>query len=146
MINNIIQIFTAGIASFGFAVLYNLRGRRLIIPFIGGIVGWSLYLFLNFLNNEILQCFIVTMFLSLYTEVAARIIKTPTTTFLLSTIIIFIPGGPLYFTTTSAIRGAWQDFILYGKETIAIATAIAAGIMIVSSIIKIFYKLKEKYQ
>ena len=137
-----IQIITAGISSLGFALLYNVRGKRLIIPFIGGIAGQTLYIALMFLNNETLQSFIGTIFLSIYTEIAARIVKTPTTTFLVPNIIIFIPGGLLYFTISSAIREDWLNFIIYGKETLFTAASIAAGIMIVSSIVKIVYKLK----
>lgn len=144
MIGYIIQTFMAGIASLGFALLYNVRGKKLIIPFVGGIASWTLYLILMFLNNGILQCFIVTIFLSLYTEIAARIVKTPTTTFLVPNIIILIPGGSLYFTISSVIQGKWLDCILKGKETIFIAGAIAAGIMIVSSIFKIIYLIKDK--
>ena len=144
MTHNLVQIFTAGISSLGFAMLYNVKGKRLLIPFIGGIAGWSLYILLMFLNNAVLQCFIATMFLSAYTELAARIIKTPTTTFLVPNIIILIPGGYPYFTTSSAIKGEWLNFILYGKETIFMASSIAAGIMIISSMTKIIYKLKEK--
>ena len=144
MTGYVIQTLMAGIASVGFALLYNVQGKRLIIPFVGGITGWTLYLMLMFLNNEILQCFIVTMFLSLYTETAARIVKTPTATFLVPNIIILIPGGSLYFTISSVIQGKWFNFISKGKETIFIAGAIAAGIMIVSSILKIVYIIKEK--
>lgn len=143
MTGYIVQTFMAGIASLGFALLYNVRGKRLFVPFIGGIVSWALYLTLAFLNNEILQCFIVTIFLSLYTEIAARIVKTPTTTFLVPNIIILIPGGSLYFTISSAIQGKWLNFIIKGKETIFIAGAIAAGIMIVSSMFKIIYYLRK---
>ncbi len=144
MTGYVIQTFMAGIASLGFALLYNVHGKRLIIPFIGGVASWALYLILMFLNNEVLQCFIVTIFLSLYTETAARIIKTPTTTFLVPNIIILIPGGSLYFTISCVIQGKWMDFLLKGKETIFIAGSIAAGIMIVSSIFKIMYLIKEK--
>lgn len=144
MIWNITQTLLAGIASLGFAILYNVKGKRLAIPFIGGLVSWALYLMLMFLNNEVLQCFIVTMFLSLYTEIAARIIKTPTTTFLVPNIIILIPGGSLYFTISSIIQGKWLDFIVKAKETIFIAGSIAAGIMIVSSIFKIIYLIIKK--
>ena len=143
MIGYFIKILTAGIASFGFAVLYNVKGKRLIIPFIGGILSWALYLMLMFLNNEILQCLFTTIFLTLYTEIAARIIKTPTTTFLVPNLIILIPGGSLYYAINYAIRSDWLNFILKGKETLFIAAAIAAGIMIVSSTIKIIYKIKE---
>ncbi len=137
MTTYLIEIITAGIASFGFAVLYNVRGRRLIIPFIGGIAGWTLYIMLMFLDNDILQTFTATIFLTIYTEIAARIVKTPTTTFLFPNIIIFIPGGLLYFTISSAIKGDWLNFMIYGKETLFTAASIAAGIMIVSSLIKI---------
>lgn len=144
MTGYLIQIFTAGVSSLGFALSYNVKGKRLIVPFIGGIVSCVLYLSLIFLKNEVLQRFLVTVFLSLYTEIAARIIKTPTTTFLVPNIIILIPGGSLYFTISSAIKGDWLNFILYGKETISIAIAVASGIMIVSSIIKIIYRNKVK--
>lgn len=139
----IIQILTAGIASLGFAVLYNVRGKSLAVPFIGGILGWTLYLMLMFLNNEILQSLIVSMFLSAYTEIAARLIKTPTTTFLLANMIILIPGGKLYYTISSAIKGDWLNFALYGKETIFMAIAISAGIMVVSSVTKIILSNKK---
>lgn len=139
----IIQILTAGIASLGFAVLYNVRGKRLAVPLIGGILGWTLYLMLMFLNNEILQSLIVSMFLSAYTEIAARLIKTPTTTFLLANMIILIPGGKLYYTISSAIKGDWLNFALYGKETIFMAIAISAGIMVVSSVTKIILSNKK---
>ncbi len=143
MIEYFIQILTAGIASFGFAVLYNVKGKRLIVPFVGGILSWTLYLILMFLNNEVLQCLFTTMFLALYTEIVARVVKTPTTTFLVPNIIILIPGGSLYYAISYAIRSDWLNFILKGKETIFIAAAIAAGIMIVSSSIKIIYKIKK---
>lgn len=143
MIEYFIQILTAGIASFGFAILYNVKGKRLIIPFVGGILSWTLYLILMFLNNEVLQCLFTTMFLALYTEIVARVVKTPTTTFLVPNIIILIPGGSLYYAISYAIRSDWLNFILKGKETIFIAAAIAAGIMIVSSSIKIIYKIKK---
>lgn len=139
----IIQILTAGIASLGFAVLYNVSGKRLAVPLIGGILGWTLYLMLMFLNNEILQSLIVSMFLSAYTEIAARLIKTPTTTFLLANMIILIPGGKLYYTISSAIKGDWLNFALYGKETIFMAIAISAGIMVVSSVTKIILSNKK---
>ena len=143
MIEYFIQILTAGIASFGFAILYNVKGKRLIVPFVGGILSWTLYLILMFLNNEVLQCLFTTMFLELYTEIVARVVKTPTTTFLVPNIIILIPGGSLYYAISYAIRSDWLNFILKGKETIFIAAAIAAGIMIVSSSIKIIYKIKK---
>lgn len=144
MTKYLIQIFTSGVSALGFALSYNVKGKRLIVPFIGGIVSCGLYLLLIFLNNEVLQRFIVTVFLSFYTEIAARIIKTPTTTFLVPNIIILIPGGSLYFTISSAIRGDWLNFIVNGKETISIAISIASGVMIVSSIIKIIYRNKLK--
>lgn len=143
MTDYIIQILMAGIASLGFAILYNVRGKRLIVPFSGGILTWGLYILLSFLNDKVLQCLIVTIFLSVYTEIAARTFKTPTTTFLVPNIIILIPGGSLYFTIISIIQEKWTDFIIYGRETLFIAAAIAGGIMVVSSVVKIIYNIKR---
>lgn len=141
----IVQIITAGIASLGFAMLYNVRGKRLVVTILGGILSWSLYLLLNsFIGNMAMQYFFVTVFLTTYTEIAARIVKTPTTTFLVSAIIILMPGGSLFNTMSCAIQGNWNDFFIYGVDTVTISVAIALGIMFVSSVVKIIYTLGKK--
>lgn len=137
MSSQILSIITAGTSSLGFAAAYNVRGIHLIFPVIGGIISRLLYILLFPSGNEILSTFISVVFLSFYTELSARIIKTPTTTFLIPNILIFIPGGLLYRSISALMTGNTGDFILYGKKTLLIAAAISAAIIAVSSVIKL---------
>ena len=101
MINMIIQVLAAGFASLGFRLyLYNVKGsQKYGYLFFGGILTWGLYLILyKIFHQDVICYFLVTSFITFYVELAARIFKTPTTTFLVAAIIIIIPGGGLYRT------------------------------------------------
>ena len=55
MSQDVLSIIASFFGSFGFAIIYNIRGRRVLIPAIGGAVFWAVYLvFLHFVNNEYL--------------------------------------------------------------------------------------------
>lgn len=139
MINMIIQVLAAGFASLGFAILYNVKGHKIWVSFFGGILTWGLYLILyKIFHQDVICYFLVTSFITFYVELAARIFKTPTTTFLVAAIIIIIPGGGLYRTIAALMEQRWQNFIDAGFNTLSIALAIAAGIMVVSSISSFF--------
>ena len=110
----IIQVLASFVGSFGFAVLYNLRGKKLCMAGISGMVSWIAYLIVW---NEM-----------------ARILKNPVTVFLITGIIPLVPGGNLYYTMNYVLAKQWHLFYLYGQKTLLIAVAVAAGIMTASSV------------
>ena len=40
MSQDVLSIIASFFGSFGFAIIYNIRGRRVLIPAIGGAVFW----------------------------------------------------------------------------------------------------------
>ena len=53
MSQDVLSIIASFFGSFGFAIIYNIRGRRVLIPAIGGAVFWAVYLvFLHFVNTD----------------------------------------------------------------------------------------------
>ena len=53
MSQDVLSVIASFFGSLGFAIIYNIRGRRVWIPAIGGAVFWAVYLvFLHFVNNE----------------------------------------------------------------------------------------------
>ena len=119
MKTEIIQVLASFVGSFGFAVLYNLRGRKLCMAGISGMVSWIAA---------------AAAVATVYAETMARILKTPVTVFLITGIIPLVPGGNLYYTMNYVLAKQWHLSSLYGQKTILIAIAVAAGIMIASSI------------
>ena len=60
MSQDVLSVIASFFGSLGFAIIYNIRGRRVLIPAIGGAVFWAVYLvFLHFVNNEYLGFFVV---------------------------------------------------------------------------------------
>ena len=76
MSQDVLSIIASFFGSFGFAIIYNIRGRRVLIPAIGGAVFWAVYLvFLHFVNNEYLGFFVVAILITIYSEIWARMLK-----------------------------------------------------------------------
>ncbi len=135
MKTEIIQVLASFVGSLGFAVLYNLRGKKLCMAGISGMVSWIAYLIVW---NEMPSVFAANLaaaaVATIYAETMARILKTPVTVFLITGIIPLVPGGNLYYTMNYGLAKQWKLFSLYGQKTLLIAVAVAAGIMTASSI------------
>lgn len=132
-----LQIITAFLGSIGFSILFNVRGSKLLVAGFGGALSWGLYLALGpYLSSDSLKYFIASLFVTVYAEVFARIKKTPTTSFLVPGFIPLIPGGALYSTMKYALHNDWGLFADKASYTFQLALAIAAGIVAVSSFMR----------
>lgn len=141
MILNCIYAF---LSSLGFGVLFNIRDKNLIIASIGGALAWFTYLVSrNLQPSEIFSLFLAAMVVSIYSEVMARVFKTPVTIFIICGIIPLVPGGLMYFATLEAVKGNLELSMSKGIQTLFSAGAIAIGIVFVSSISTIFKKIKK---
>ncbi len=138
-----VQIFTGFLGSLGFGILFNIRGNRLITAALGGLSSWALFLGLGlYVSDEIVRYFIVSVAVSVYCEIMARILKTPTTTFLITALIPLIPGGGLYYTMTTAFSGNFAGFTEKGIHTLALAVALALGVIVTTVITNIVTRFK----
>ena len=94
---DLIQICMGYLGSLGFGGLVHLRGKKLIIASLGGFLSWSVFLALaGLIPSEAIRYFLASATVTVYAEVFARVLKTPTTTFLVVSLIPLIPGGALY--------------------------------------------------
>lgn len=130
----IMQIITGFLGSLGFGVLFNIRGIRLFWASLGGLFSWGLFVLLGLLTpDEPLRYFIVALVVSVYAEIMARVLKTPTTTFHMTALIPLIPGGSLYYTMASVFGGDLLHFLDKALYTLELAVALALGIVIVTA-------------
>ena len=90
----LIEILAAFAGTVGYGALFNVRGKKLLFAGLGGMCGWIIYLLLNtFIPNEIICCLIVAVITSAYSEILARILKTPASTFYIATLMPLIHGS-----------------------------------------------------
>ena len=138
----IIQIITGFIGSLGFAILFNVRGRKMLFAALGGLFSWTMFVLLGFIiESEPIRYFIVAASVSIYAEVMARVLRTPTTTFIMTALIPLIPGGSLYYTMAYAFESDLNRFLDKGIYTLELALALALGVIIAAAATKTLFRL-----
>ncbi|MBR4949770.1 MAG: threonine/serine exporter family protein [Clostridia bacterium] len=137
----ILQIIASFIGSMGFAILFNIRGNRLFAASIGGLLSWLFFILINkAIGSEVVAYFLVSCIISVYAEIMARIMKSPTTTFVITSLIPMIPGGSLYYTMVSAFQNNGNDFFQKATHTLELAAALALGVVVVTAFMRMFHK------
>ncbi len=143
--DEIIQVLAGFVGTLGFGVLFNVRGKRLIVAAIGGLLSWLLFILINkVVNNEPVTYFAVSVAISAYAEIMARVLKTPTTAFIITGLIPLIPGGSLYYTMAYAFESDINKFVSKAVYTLELAAALALGVITVTTIVKIINKITQK--
>ena len=142
---DLIQIFTGFLGSLGFSILFHIRGSRLFIASLGGLMSWTVFLLLAPLfPGESIRYFFAAAAVTVYAEVFARIIKTPTTTFLVPSLIPLIPGGSLYYTMNYALNEQWNAFAAKAIYTLELALSLALGIIAVTTFTRMLMVIIKK--
>ena len=140
----IIQVLSGTVGTFGFAILFNIRDRRLVFATVGGFLSWTLYIIFNYItDSEVLSYLLVAFLITAYAEVMARALKTPTTTFIMASLIPLIPGASLYYTMRYGFSGEGDVFLGKAIYTLELASAIALGVILASAAAKIVKKARK---
>ncbi|GAA0721934.1 threonine/serine exporter family protein [Clostridium malenominatum] len=135
------------IATFAFSIIFNIKGKNLFFSALCGGISWFIYLIsLGSNMSNTLSIFNGTLIAAIYAEIAARILKTPVTTFIICGILPLVPGGGMYYTMLDFTRGNLSVALETGWNTLTIAGAIAIALVLVSSVTKLitYKKLKLK--
>lgn len=140
--NAFMQILTGTLGTLGFAVLFHLRGRKLVFATLGGLLSWAVFLaFEPIYASEAVRYLISATAITLYAEILARVEKTPTTTILVPSFIPLIPGGALYYTMNYALNQQWKDFAGQAFYTLELALSLAVGIIGVTTLSRILHTI-----
>ena len=143
--NPFLQILMAGLGTLGFNILFHIRGKKLILATLGGVISWTVFLAVEpVFPDETLRYFLAAATITVYGEILARCMKTPTTTFLVPSIVPLIPGSSLYYTMNYALSRQWSDFLHRAFYTLQLAFALAAGIIAVTTVVRLVTLLLRK--
>ena len=143
----LVMILKAFLSSFfatlGFGILFNIKGKNLLWASVTGAIGGLVYKFCLYLNiNDYVSNFIAALCLSFCAEVLARKYKNPVTTYIVCSLIPLVPGAALYRMMTYALKGALLKALERGCYMIGVAGSLAVGILLVSTVFKIYSRCK----
>lgn len=130
-------------ASFFFAILYNVRGWLLFYTSICGMIGKIVF---DLLVDEglIIQFLIATMVMCIYAEIFARVCKAPVMVIIIVGILPIVPGAGVYNTIDSLLNSQMSNFYMYGINTLLSAGAMALGLILVSSLVRLLKMIKHQ--
>ncbi|MBR5570188.1 MAG: threonine/serine exporter family protein [Oscillospiraceae bacterium] len=139
-----IQCIAAAFGCVGFLALFNVHGKGTVLCVLGGGLTWAIYgLTIMCGGSDFTGYFIATIFAAAYAEIMARIRKCPALGYLVISIFPLLPGAGIYYTTNYFIRGDMSAFSREVTSTIAIAGALAVGILIISTLFRLISVLQQ---
>ena len=143
--NMITQSIFALFSALGFGILFNIKGNKLFYAALGGGISWFVSLYCEGLGFNINSSFFISsVIFSIYSEIMARILKTPVTTLIICALIPLVPGGGMYYTMYEAINGNIMESIELGLNTLSSAGSLALGIIFVSTLTRLLMSAKTK--
>lgn len=140
-----IQNIATFIACAGFAIIFNIHGFGIAICAFGGVLTWAAYCTASYFGCDIYVCyFLATLVAALYAEIMARVRKYPAISYLVVAIFPLIPGAGIYYATNFLIQGDRAAFVQKALQTIGIAGVIAVGILVVSTLVRLWNGWKKR--
>ncbi|MBQ8028302.1 MAG: threonine/serine exporter family protein [Clostridia bacterium] len=144
----IIIVLSGFVGSIGFSLLFRMNKQKIIFAAIGGGLTCLVYVVaFNFSEKSFFQNLFPALFATAYSEILARLTKSPSTPYIAISIIPLVPGSKLYYTMYYLITDNDLAFKEYFLETLRIAGGLGVGIILVSVIIREinYHKFKHIY-
>lgn len=127
-----VQLISCGIASMGFALLFQAAVKQSVSAGIGGTVNCACYLLVQELSgNNFAAVMAAATFVAAYAYIMSRVHRAPATIFLTTSIMPVIPGATLFYMMHGFVQA---DYALASQQTMALVQtclAIAFGFLIV---------------
>ena len=143
MMDALIQILMGTLGTLGFNILFHIQGKKLVLATLGGLISWSVFLAAApVIPGEAVRYFLSAIVITVYSEAMARLVKTPTTTFLVPSAVPLIPGSSLYYTMNYALNHQWVKFGNQAFYTLELAAALALGIIAVTTTLRLIRGFK----
>lgn len=134
----LIVVISGFFGACGFALLFRVHKRRIIWATVGGGLVCIVYVVcVRYFNHEFFQNLFPALVGAIYSEIMARLTKSPATTFLASAIIPLVPGAKLYYTMYNFIVSDMTAFHVALTETARISAGLAVGVILVSVFVHI---------
>ena len=133
----IFQLLASFLGCAGFAILFNIQAPGSLLCAAGGVITWLVYRIAQHYCGDVSACFAASVMAALYAESMARIRKYPAISYLVVSLMPLIPGAGVYYTMNFIVRGDMQQAASQGIYTVAVAGAIAVGILLVSTVFRL---------
>ncbi len=132
-------------ASLGFGIMMQLRGKNLWVAAFGGTVGWLIYVGSKGIGvDDIASYFVASVVISLYAQRMAFYRRAPALVFLTIAFIPLVPGYAAYQTMIGLLMNDMETFVQAALYTFKVVMAIATGFLISTNVKKPVHWMRAK--
>ena len=139
-----VQLISCGIASMGFALLFQAAVRQSFYAGIGGFFNCACYLLIqHYFDNYFAAVMTGAAFVAAYSYIMSRFHRAPSTIFLTTAIMPVIPGATLFYMMHGFVQA---DYPLALQQTIVLGQtclAIAFGFLLIEIVMRYAVERKE---
>lgn len=132
------------LASLGFGIIFDLKGLKLLVAALNGMLGGIIYNLLLTSQGEMMALFIASFSILTFAAIMARILHCPTTILLISALVPLVPGGLMYETVLALIDNDMMLALSFALRTIYDVIAIVIGIVFASGLELLISRLYKK--
>jgi len=126
------------LAAMFFSFLFNVPRRSIIVTATIAGIGYIVYILVTQkLGAELAGYFFGTLVMAILSEIAARVLKMATTTFITIAVIPLVPGLGLYRTMQFIVQNNYREAAQIGVPTVLAAGAIAMAIAVSTLLVKL---------
>lgn len=134
-----IQCLAGLIGTLGFGLMFNIHGKGIPFAMLGPVISWLVCSLCTRAGLKEPTCYLIAAATSsFYAELMARLRKFPATSYLLCALVPLIPGAGIYYTMDYIRRGMTAEAYARGMATAYIAGAMAIGVLLVSTIFRMW--------
>lgn len=139
------QFIYATLATFGFTLIFRVPKRSIILSSLTGGFGWLTYqLAASYGFTSIIACFLGACIVALLSDIASKTSKEASTVFIIPGIMPLVPGAGMYKMMLEFIHNDMTGFADEAVQTLMAAGAIAVGLLVMGSLLKILRMATKK--
>lgn len=140
-----LQFILALFATCGFSIIFQVPLRHIPPVAIVGGLGWVCYqITIYYDSSPVIACFIAACLVGFLSDICSRIFKEASTIFTIPGILCLVPGAGMFYTMKAFLDHDTSDLTNTATETLLMAGAIAAGLLVIGSLIKIIRSIIRK--
>lgn len=141
----IAQFVYAGLATFGFTLIFRVPKADILICSLIGAFGWLTYqLSAGYGFSVVISVFLGACVVALLSDIASKVCKDASTIFIIPGIMCLVPGAGMYRMMLAFIHNDMSDFMSQLTLTLMSAGAIAVGLLVMGSLLKIIRMATKK--
>ena len=122
----------------GFCILFKVPTKKFPPCILVGALSWTCYqVTLSYGDSSVLACFLASCLVGLLSDICSRVFKEAATIFIIPGILCLVPGSGMYRTMLALLDHDMDGFASTATNTLMAAGAIAVGLLVVGSVIRV---------